>query len=93
MLSLLVTSSIKDVENNLIIVYPNPANQFIEIPLYNSQEAILKIYDVTGKMLSQTLIQSNNKTYQFDINYLSKGMYLLQISSENKKYHSSFIKQ
>lgn len=65
-------------------LYPNPASQFINISLNNTSEIIdnVIIYDVLGKIIKEVKsISSNNAT--IDTLSLSKGVYLLEITTEN----------
>ncbi len=65
-------------------LYPNPASQFINISLNNTSEIIdnVIIYDVLGKIIKEVKsISSNSAT--IDTSSLSKGVYLLEITTEN----------
>ncbi|WNM19946.1 T9SS type A sorting domain-containing protein [Flavobacterium capsici] len=65
-----------------VVVYPNPANDFVQVALNNSNESIssITITDILGKtILEQKNINSNQTT--INTSSLAKGMYLLKITS------------
>ena len=68
-----------------ILVYPNPSNDFIHIKMNNSKEKLenIMLYNVLGETVKKvTTIDSSQTT--IDVSDLSKGIYLLEITSENK---------
>lgn len=83
-----------DSERNVLLIFPNPANEYINLNFLSSCSNCknsLQIMDVTGRVLF-----SNSDFYSksiVDVKNLSSGMYLLTIKS--KKYSTSqiFIKQ
>ena len=78
------TNQIKDID-----VYPNPfsSNFSIKIPEKENFK-FLTIFDVLGKKIySTTTFQEN-----FSIDYLSKGMYILNIETDKHKYSKKIIK-
>lgn len=78
-------------ENN-VLLYPNPTNNYLNLKLEsNIQNASLKIISITG----QTIFDKQNISgtdFNFDVSNLNSGLYIIQISDENKTYHSKFIK-
>jgi len=73
-------------QNNIIdcTIFPNPANNFINIIIHNvNNKAAIQLVDLFGKVISQNEITTySNYTYkQIDISNLQKGMYILKISS------------
>lgn len=75
----------ESLKNGSIIVYPNPANEYIQL---NSEEQIdtITLIDNTGKILYSTTETS------FIIKELPVGSYFLEISINGKKTLQSFIK-
>ena len=74
----------------MISVYPNPANDFITVKLNKLSNAVVVIYDLTGKIVLQTtaLLQPIN------IEKLANGTYIISITdSNNKNYAQKFIKE
>ncbi|MBL7918650.1 MAG: T9SS type A sorting domain-containing protein [Bacteroidia bacterium] len=69
------------------IVYPNPANSFITIPVDNCK---LFIYDVFGKAI---LIQQIENKRSVDVSELPNGIYFTEIQTNSGKYSQKVIIQ
>lgn len=69
---------------NKIKVYPNPADQFLNIEI-DTREVIsadLKIFDVAGRLIKQRAIEGQKGVkIVHDIQALNRGLYLVQIST------------
>ncbi len=68
-----------------LTVFPNPASNWLQLKydLRNSQDALLKIMDMSGRvMLQQTVDRSAANSDHVDISSLQSGTYLLQLSRE-----------
>ena len=68
-----------------IILFPNPARNLIQINLQNSNEQIksLIIYDLLGKEV-KTTSSINDQAGTINVSNLSKGVYVVEITTENK---------
>ncbi len=69
---------------NKIKVLPNPADQFLNIQIETREliKADLKIFDVVGRLISQKAIEGQKGVkIVHDIQALSRGLYLVQIST------------
>lgn len=79
-----VVSNNKIMSNsNKIKLYPNPANQSIQIETTNNQSAIMfEIFDVTGKTIKTGKINSVNST--INIEDLNEGIYYIQFNHTNE---------
>ena len=76
--------------SNLFSVYPNPANNTLQIKnTENKTLASIIILDVLGR---KVLEQKENVT-QINIQFLEKGMYQLILFSGENSYSSKFIKE
>jgi len=77
-------------------VYPNPANQVINIQL-KSEERELKvdIIDTKGSIVISKKINSGNGKYDEKINveHLTNGVYFIKISGSKKSLSQTFIKK
>ena len=80
-------TSMNNISNeNEILLYPNPANNFINIQylgnsLTNFQVAI---FDILGKnILNQNVNVSNKDDQKIDITHLPKGIYVVKITGNN----------
>ena len=77
-------AAINDVEVNdeKILVYPNPAKDFVSIVIENGlfENASVELLDIFGKLVYQTAI-SESSIQTIPINGLNDGVYLLKINS------------
>jgi hypothetical protein len=76
----------KNFENN-ISIYPQPAKEVLNISSnsFYGKEVIVKVYDITGKLMSnEKVVPSNDKT-QLQISNLSDGVYILQIKNSKNE--------
>jgi hypothetical protein len=73
-----------DFENTDIVLYPNPTTNHVAVSLINTTRSINKIvlYNLLGKVVKTVPIQPNENV-TLDISNLSKGVYLVEINSEN----------
>lgn len=67
------------VENN-IKIYPNPASQFINIEGVNMQNAVVSLFDLTGRTVAEERVNSNAGNYKLNIAAQEAGLYILQIA-------------
>ena len=82
------TASVDDVFASNVSIYPNPAKEFVNI---SSSVEINKIevYNLLGKKVSSSSNLINNT---LDISNLSKGMYLLKLTSEKGTATKKIVK-
>ena len=75
--------------DNTISIYPNPAQDVLYIS-GSGQEQIeqLSIYDLNGR-----LVLESELTTQINVSRLSRGIYILELKSNNTKLTKRFIKQ
>jgi len=66
-------------DNPQIIIYPNPNNGIFYIK--NANHSSMSIINLMGQLIGKTEINSND----FQINLKDKGVYLLQITTEEQK--------
>lgn len=75
-------------ENSLsdpqIIVYPNPASDYIHIALADNSDIQLQLVDLNGKKLYETELKG--KEAYIDIRSLNAGMYVLELTINGRKY-------
>lgn len=80
----------ENLENNSFLLFPNPANNLLNIKKSNHQFIEhIEIIDVLGKKV----YEKYGDIEQIDIQNLDNGIYLLNIFSENKKLVVKFIKR
>jgi len=88
LLTLSNDSFISNSDNNKLRIFPNPTKNLIQIKSNSVIEKII-LFDYLGKEIL-TQIQNNNEV---DVQNLSKGIYLIEIHSENGKVYKKFIKE
>ena len=76
--------------NNKIAIFPNPANDFINIQS-NSEITKTEIQDLNGRMITKE--NQNSENIVLNINLLSKGIYLLKIENKNGILVKKFFKE
>jgi hypothetical protein len=87
------TTSITDVKKNSIpfTVYPNPGNGKINIHVLDKQvKGTIEIYDVQGNLIQHVDI-AQATDYLLDLSNYSKGIYLLNMIADDKKYAEKII--
>ena len=79
-----------DENTNLIVVYPNPTNGILNFRMDENdmQNAKINIFNSMGQ-----IVYSNKFEEQININILPKGFYMINISSENKVWNKTIVKE
>ena len=75
---------------NLITVYPNPANNVINVIQANTGEATINLFDATGKLVYNNLVY--NKNNKINIENLARGIYSLQYISNGSTSTLKIVK-
>ena len=74
--------SVKDIIDNNILVYPNPANKVINVTSNNANIYSFELYNAIGElMLSKSDI--NSKVMSINRNELNSGIYISKITDAN----------
>jgi hypothetical protein len=71
-----------------IKIFPNPSSNFFKI-VTNAKIDKITVFDTLGK---EIFLQAQNNN-EVNIEKLSKGIYLIEIISENEKIYRKFIKE
>jgi len=81
--------------NNLLNVYPLPAEEILYIDVENNQSNQLSIYNATGQKIDEWNynFHSSNKLVTIDIKKLSSGLYVINIVDDGKVKATKFVKQ
>jgi len=80
---------IKELQYANIIIYPNPSNGTVNIDLGALSDATVRVFSINGKLLYQKEY-INTPIHQFELNR-SKGLYLIEISTREKRLHYKLI--
>ena len=76
-------------QNNNIKIYPNPANNEINISSDNSISEI-QIYSLAGKLKFQSSSVFNN-TFNVNLNEFTPGIYLVKVATKEKLFVEKFV--
>jgi hypothetical protein len=82
-------------EIEILTIYPNPSQREINIryPAYFSKQIEVQILDLLGKeFYKQSHLVNATQELMLDISYLSAGVYVLQVSENQKKITQKIIK-
>ena len=75
--------------NAVISVFPNPANDKLNVFIPAVSEGTITLHDITGRLLSEQVINSSINNYIINTSGLATGQYLLTVktakTSEVKK--------
>ena len=88
----------KDANSDIydMIVYPNPAKTkvYLDVSSPISETVQIKLTSIDGRVISTSAAQLNNnvQTIGFNLVDLDRGMYLLQVQSENGLSTRKFVK-
>lgn len=81
----------ENIENFAIKIYPNPAQNFVNISANKTIESI-EILDFSGRSIMEFNIQNENN-FSIDISGLSSGIYILKSVIDGKIISRKFIKE
>jgi hypothetical protein len=78
-------------------LYPIPAREIlnINVTLAKKSEVVIQLYDIAGKVLSETLnyqLESGQSTIQLDLRIFPSGQYFYKLSTEDQSINGGFIK-
>lgn len=71
------------IEQSDIILYPNPAGNYIYVKSSGSERLSLSIYSTTGQVVLQGNFQSGE---QIDISHFSSGLYMVKTDKQTIKF-------
>ena len=73
-----------------ISVYPNPANDFIDIET-DFKNCYFSVFNATGKLILRE--KTNQSKTRIDLSNYANGLYFIQLQSDEKMISKKFIKQ
>jgi len=89
--ALSVPTAVKQLKSLNAQLFPNPSNGLFSLVINeNYQQATLSVFDITGKLVDTKLIQNQN-VVELNYSHLAKGMYQIQINTENNNYLNKII--
>ncbi len=78
-------NSINELQENEVSIYPNPGTGLFTVSSKSAKDANLKISNVLGEMVYQVQLQKN-KAALIDLSLQPKGIYVLRIEEEGKRF-------
>ncbi len=74
-------------------IYPNPAAEFIHVNFAGqiSRDALLSIYDYSGRLVQSKKVTSGNET--IDLFHYAPGVYVVTITNGEKQLRKTFVKK
>lgn len=72
-------------------VYPNPTQGHFKIDCAINESVKVAIYDATGKMVLERELESLSPDYEFNISHFTKGVYLLDIKSQEHTIRKKIV--
>jgi hypothetical protein len=80
--------SVNDFDLSDLMIYPNPANgDYVTIQSSVSGEKNIEVYDITGKRLINTILNSD----KLDVRSVSSGVYLVKVTIQGQTKVSKLI--
>ena len=84
-----IISGINDIEGALVDLYPNPANNVLNIVSYTVGIENIYIYNTNGQLVLANEVNANQ--VRLNTSTLSKGVYIVDIKSENTSIKRKLI--
>lgn len=80
-------NGVNELDENLLTVYPNPANDQLTLRFENSATYLIQLVGMDGKMVKSISLE-NATNVTIPVNDLPRGMYILNVSGNgaNKKH-------
>ena len=79
---------------DFVTMFPNPVVDFLTLNLYGNETIkIIKITDLTGRIIYHKVLNSNEKTININCEELTGGVYLISFMTDNGVKTRKFIKK
>ena len=88
-----VTKEVETTGSEDITLYPNPTTGIFTITASNINNGVIEIYDMAGNNLQKTAFNNGKTGHQLNVSGYAKGVYLLNIIANNKKYTKRLVIQ
>lgn len=83
-------SSLEEISPIEVSVYPNPVSDFISVRLSESSTAAFRLYDMQGRILHESQVNSNSK---IDMSKFNKGVYFYRIIMDKETISGKLLKK
>ena len=81
--------NIVELENRSFHIFPNPANDLIQIE--SSFHTLARITDLTGRILTENFMIQSNQVVSYDISSLTAGFYFLESVEGDSIFRERFV--
>ncbi|MFK7782960.1 T9SS type A sorting domain-containing protein, partial [Psychroserpens sp.] len=81
--------SVSEFDFNGFELYPNPANNLLNIKLNNITNAKLSIYDIQGKLVFKNSI--SEQELELNVSDLQSGLYFVKLNTDTKEFVKKLI--
>lgn len=81
------------IDSNTVIVYPNPATNFLNVTLPLTTNVAVRLFDTQGKLLQYRRNLENVSTITINTETLAPGIYFVRLETANGKITKKFMKQ
>lgn len=68
------------------LAYPNPASDYIMIPVNMNVNAILAVYSIDGKMVDNIIVPAGTQEYRLDLQQYKPGTYVYRVNGSAAKF-------
>lgn len=68
------------------LAYPNPASDYIMIPVNMNVNAILAVYSIDGKMVDNIVVPAGTQEYRLDLQQYKPGTYVYRVNGSAVKF-------
>jgi len=77
-----------------ISLYPNPANELININTTSliGAKTLIQIYNISGQLVIEKELSGYTNIVSLNVKSLTSGMYFVKVNNNNKVFTSKFIK-
>lgn len=86
----IMPNSINEIQETWVTVYPNPATDALNIIAPSNEKISASIFNTLGEKIYTTESLTNN---QIPITSLTKGIYVVQLSTMGKSHVAKFVKE
>lgn len=82
--------SVSEFEINGFEMYPNPANDILNVKLNNRTTANLSIYDIQGKLMLEHFITEEHR-FELNVSDLQSGLYFVKLNTASQEIVKKLI--
>lgn len=75
------STGLRETSKAEITIYPNPATDYISIKLPNDEQTLLRLLDVTRKVLMQQVMKEDS---QINMQSVERGVYFIQLEKSDR---------